>query len=122
MADEITGRPDHINDVIVRDYPQTEERQFNPFGWTANQPHVYANLKTLAEGFTKPTEEYLNNELAQMQADFDAADYSRKRIAQYPSTDTFMEAYTEKEIGGDATKWNAYVTTYNKVRSDNPKP
>ena len=34
----------------------------------------------------------------------------------------FMEAYTEKEIGGSSTKWNAYVTAYNKVRNDNPKP
>ena len=32
-----------------------------------------------------------------------------------------MEAYTEKEIGGDDTKWNEYKTKYNKVRSDNPK-
>ena len=33
-----------------------------------------------------------------------------------------MEAYTEKEIGGDSTKWDAYVVEYNKVRTDNPKP
>ena len=33
----------------------------------------------------------------------------------------FAEAYCEKEIGGDSTKWDAYKTKYNKVRSDNPK-
>ena len=33
----------------------------------------------------------------------------------------FAEAYTEKEIGGDSTKWEAYVTKYNKVRTENPK-
>jgi hypothetical protein len=33
-----------------------------------------------------------------------------------------MEAYTEKEIGGDSTKWDAYVVKYNQVRTDNPKP
>jgi hypothetical protein len=33
----------------------------------------------------------------------------------------FAEAYCEKEIGGDDTKWNEYVTKYNKVRTDNPK-
>ena len=27
-----------------------------------------------------------------------------------------------KEIGEDSTKWNAYVTSYNKVKSDNLKP
>ena len=29
--------------------------------------------------------------------------------------------YTEKEIGEDSTKWDAYVTKYNLVRSNNPK-
>ena len=40
----------------------------------------------------------------------------------YPSIQDFMEAYTEKEIGSDSTKWDAYVIAYNKVRTDNPKP
>ena len=43
-----------------------------------------------------------------------------RRIA-YPSVADFMEAYTEKEIGSDSTKWDAYVIAYNKVRTDNPK-
>jgi len=43
------------------------------------------------------------------------------RASEYPSTETFLEAYTEKEIGGDSTKWDAYVIAYNKVRADNPK-
>ena len=49
-------------------------------------------------------------------------DYARKRTATYPPIQDFMEAYTEKEIGGDSTKWDAYVIAYNKVRTDNPKP
>ena len=48
-------------------------------------------------------------------------DYARKRKEEYPSIQDFMEAYTEKEIGGDSTKWDAYKTAYNKVRTDNPK-
>lgn len=48
--------------------------------------------------------------------------YQRDRQAEYPSVADFMEAYTEKEIGSSSTKWDAYVTAYNKVRSDNPKP
>ena len=47
--------------------------------------------------------------------------YKIKRQTEYPSVQDFMEAYTEKEIGGDSTKWDAYKTTYNKVRTDNPK-
>ena len=47
--------------------------------------------------------------------------YREKREMEYPSVQDFMEAYTEKEIGGDSTKWDAYKTAYNKVRTDNPK-
>jgi hypothetical protein len=46
----------------------------------------------------------------------------QNRRKSYPSKRDFMEAYTEKEIGGDSTKWDAYVVAYNKVRTDNPKP
>ena len=44
-----------------------------------------------------------------------------KRRSEYPSTSEFLEAYTEKEIGGNSTKWDAYVINYNKVRTENPK-
>ena len=47
--------------------------------------------------------------------------YKINRLSQYPSLQDFAEAYCEKEIGGDSTKWDAYKTAYNKVRSDNPK-
>ena len=50
-----------------------------------------------------------------------ANDYKFARSDAYPSVDDFMEAYTEKEIGSDSTKWDAYVIAYNKVRTDNPK-
>ena len=58
---------------------------------------------------------------AELQTDYNAKAYARTRAAAYPSVQDFMEAYTEKEIGSDSTKWNAYVTAYNKVRTDNPK-
>ena len=58
---------------------------------------------------------------AELKTAYDNKDYARKRAEEYPSVRDFMEAYTEKEIGGDSTKWDAYKTAYNKVRSDNPK-
>ena len=51
----------------------------------------------------------------------DPNEYKYKRAEEYPSLKEFAEAYCEKEIGGDSTKWNAYKTAYNKVRTDNPK-
>jgi hypothetical protein len=57
----------------------------------------------------------------ELQAEYDSLAYARSRKQAYPNVDEFMEAYTEKEIGGDSTKWDAYVINYNKVRTDNPK-
>ena len=64
----------------------------------------------------------VDEEAARLQAEYDSKAYARARATAYPSVADFMEAYTEKEIGGDSTKWDAYVTAYNKVRTDNPKP
>ena len=47
--------------------------------------------------------------------------YDKKRASEYPSIIDFIEAYTEKEILSNSTKWDVYVTKYKKVRSDNPK-
>ena len=58
---------------------------------------------------------------AELQTTYDNNKYQRDRRTEYPSVQDFMEAYTEKEIGGDSTKWDAYKTAYNKVRTDNPK-
>jgi len=58
---------------------------------------------------------------AELQTAYDAKAYARTRADAYPADADFKEAWTEKEIGGDSTKWDAYVIAYNKVRTDNPK-
>ena len=63
----------------------------------------------------------IKTKIASLQTAYDNNAYARKRAIEYPSIKDFMEAYTEKEIGGSSTKWDAYKTAYNKVRSDNPK-
>ena len=46
---------------------------------------------------------------AELQAEYDALAYARSRDIQYPSLQEFAEAYTEKEILADTTKWDEYV-------------
>ena len=58
---------------------------------------------------------------SELQTEYDALAYARARDISYPNLKEFAEAYTEKEIGGDDTKWDAYVINYNKVRTENPK-
>ena len=74
-----------------------------------------------SEDITQPTEAEITAEQERLQAEYDGNDYSRARALAYPSLLEFVEAYTEKEIGEDSTKWDAYVVKYNQVREDNPK-
>ena len=69
----------------------------------------------------KITKKQILAKLAELQLADNATSYARKREEEYPPIKDFMEAYTEKEIGGDSTKWDAYIIKYNKVRTDNPK-
>ena len=82
------------------------EEKFNSIEW-----HI-ENTLTWSE---------VNAEMDRLQTEYDSQDYARARAVAYPPTADFMEAYTEKEIGDDSTKWDAYVINYNKVRTENPK-
>ena len=64
----------------------------------------------------------VKTKLLELQAAYDALAYARTREKAYPALKDFAEAYCEKEIGGNSTKWDAYVTAYNKVKSDTAKP
>jgi len=76
---------------------------------------------TWLEGTTPISKADIKAEMERLQAEYDTQVYARKRKAEYPPTKDFMEAYTEKEIGSNSTKWDAYVINYNKVRTENPK-
>ena len=75
------------------------------------------------DGHTTTEEEttQINAEYDRLLAEYDSLAYARKREREYPQLKDFAEAYTEKEIGSDSTKWDAYVINYNKVKTDNPK-
>ena len=70
---------------------------------------------------TNITEEQIATKLAELQAEYAALAYARKRKNEYPHWREFMEAYTEKEFGEDSTKMDAYKIKYEKVRTENPK-
>ena len=73
-------------------------------------------------GLTKPTDEQLDDLGSTADSKEALTTVLSTRKNSYPSLEDFLEAYTEKEIGGDSTKWDAYIIAYNKVRTDNQKP
>tara|TARA_R100000742_G_C4268090_1_gene86397 strand:+ start:1047 stop:1370 length:324 start_codon:yes stop_codon:yes gene_type:complete len=81
------------------------------------------NLDTIEwnKGTTPISKADIQAKQAELKTAYEGKAYARKRAEEYPSVKDFMEAYTEKEIGGSSTKWDAYKTAYNKVRTDNPK-
>ena len=97
------------------------EEDFNKVEWKTGEDDKGNAIITIICPHAELSWSAVNTEMNRIQAEYDAQDYARKREGEYPSTKDFMEAYTEKEIGGDSTKWDAYVINYNKVRTENPK-
>ena len=100
----------------------TTEEEFNNIEWVVGTEADSRSIMSKVNPYPSITWSTFSAEKDRIQAEYDGLAYARARKLAYPVTLEFIEAYTEKEIGGDSTKWDAYVTKYNKVRSDNPKP
>ena len=70
MMDILTGRPNHIEDFLVK------VRTGQWFGWSDSTNKIYANL-IVHDGGSKPTEQECTDGLLQMQTDFDNAKTKR---------------------------------------------
>ena len=80
-----TGKPDHIEDYLVT------VRTGQWFGWSDSKNKIYANL-IVHDGGSKPTEQECTDGLSQMQTEYDALDYARKRKSEYPSIEVLVVA------------------------------
>jgi hypothetical protein len=96
-------------------------KAINPSAEFQYSGNDFSTLKWL-NGTTPISQADIETKQAELQAEYDALGYARVREIAYPNWKEFAEAYTEKEIGEDSTKWDAYVTKYNLVRNNNPKP
>ena len=94
----------------------------NMVEWDGSSSHPDSGNWVLADDKAHIGGTYDGSSFSAQATPADNRTYAEKRAVAYPSVADFMEAYTEKEIGSDSTKWDAYVIAYNKVRTDNPKP
>ena len=106
--------------LFTGDYPMTEEK-YATMEWATGVAENGTAILTTVNPHSELTWTKVNAEMTRLQTEYDSKVYARKRQGEYPATKDFMEAYTEKEIGGDSTKWDAYIINYNKVRTENPK-
>ena len=86
-----TGRADHIEDFLVT------VRTGQWFGWSDSKNKIYANL-IVHDGGSKPTEQECTDGLAQLQTEYDAQEYARKRKAEYPSIEECVHAILDDDL------------------------
>ena len=103
-------RPEHIEDVLIT----IHIGQW--FGWSDSKNKVYENLVVLG-GQEKPTQEFLESELARLQADHDSKAYARARAEAYASIgDQLDMRYHDLQDG--TTTWADHVA---EVKARFPK-
>ena len=100
----------------------TDAEEYKKVKWKTGVDADGSTIDTTTNPHSELTWEKVSTKMTELQTEYEGLTYSRAREKAYPITKEFIEAYTEKEIGGDSTKWDAYVVKYNKVRSDNQKP
>ena len=103
-----------IEDVLV----QMHSGQW--FGWSDSKNKVYANL-IIHGGQEKPTQEFLESELARLQAEQDATQYQRNRQAEYPSVDELVVALWEGVVEERMASVTALEGLRQAVKTKYPK-
>jgi hypothetical protein len=77
----------------------------------------YEQLEWLDQSQTKPTEAEINAEVSRLQAEYDAKQYQRDRVAEYPSIQEQMDMQYWDAINGTTT-WQDAI---NAVKTKYPK-
>ena len=72
-------------------------------------------------GQKKPTREEVEEEVARLQAEYEAKEYQRQRAPEYPDLREFVDAYYWAQKG-DENKMNEYITKCDAVKDMYPKP
>jgi tRNA A37 N6-isopentenylltransferase MiaA len=78
----------------------------------------YSGLQWLSQDIEQPTEETLLDEVARLQAEYDALEYQRLRAPEYPP----MSEYLDGIVKGDQNQIDAYIAACLAVKAKYPKP
>ena len=78
----------------------------------------YSGLEWLDESIEMPSEEALTVEMTRLQAEYDALEYQRLRVREYPD----MADYIDGIVKGDQEQVDAYIAACLAVKEKYPKP
>ena len=107
--DDITGRPDHIEDVLVK----LHKGQW--FGWSDSKDKVYENIVIHDDQYSIPSKASLESGLVQAQDDFDWLEVRRKRDALLIDSDAYLMPDYPME---DKSDWEAYRQSLRDIPQD----
>jgi hypothetical protein len=117
--DFLTGRPNHIEDYLVR------SKAGGWFGWSDSSNKIYANL-IVHDGSRKPTEKECTDGLSTLQAAWDLENdsYRSKRREAYDTLPNQLDLLWHA-IDADSdlkVKFSAFYNSIKAVKDANPKP
>lgn len=111
----LTGRPDHIEDYLVR----LHGGQW--FGWTNSKNKVWENLVIHHKDKVKPTKKQCEDGLKQLQDEYDAKEYQRNRFLSYPDIGEQLDMLWHAINSGTLNKTSEFYTALKAVKDKYPK-
>lgn len=103
-----------IEDILV----QMHSGQW--FGWSDSKNKIYENLVIYGDQ-EKPTKEFLEAEVARLEAEHNATQYQRDRKAEYPAIEELIVALAEFQEGRPEM-WYEVTRKRTEVKAKYPKP
>ena len=91
------------------------------FGWSDSKNKIYENLIIHEASKEKPTQEFLESELASLQTEHDSQEYARNRQAEYPSINELIVALWENVVEERAASVVSIEAKRQAIKAKYPK-
>jgi len=121
-------RPENYDSILRALHPSQSW-----YGYSDSDNRIYENIiihpevwdsgqdKMVSNPHEKPTKEFLDSELAQLQSEHDSQEYSRNRQAEYPSLNDLIVALWENVVEERAASVISLEATRQAIKAKYPK-
>ena len=109
----------------LKDYLNTlnvGKHQWYSWAKAEGDREVYAHLIVNHSEAIKPTEQECINGVAKMQSDYDAQDYARKRLDEYPTIGDQFDMLWHGMDSGALPKIDSFYDAIKAIKAKYPKP
>jgi hypothetical protein len=89
--------------------------------WHLNAPYTYEGIHWFDETQTKPTKTQVEAEIARADAEWEATEYQRNRMGEYPKIADQLDMLWHAIDNGTLNKTSDFYKTLKAVKDANPK-